>query len=83
MNGSNGWRALGGAQRASAGYPDCIASTECKQWPRGRIVYEMPTRRFVIYADRRPQQPAIIETLKLAFGLSGAEVIVRSDSHYR
>ena len=77
------WRALTGARRASAGFPDCIASTEYDQWPRGRIVFETPLRRFVLYADRRLQQPAIIEALKIAFGLSGAEVIVRSDSHYR
>jgi hypothetical protein len=77
------WRALSGAQRASAGYPDRIASTEYDEWPRGRIVFEIPTRRFVLYADRRLQQPAIIEALKAAFGLSKAEVIVKSDSHYR
>jgi hypothetical protein len=77
------WQALGGARRAAAGYPDRIASTEYDQWPRGRIVYETPSRRFVIYADRRLQQPAIIEALKTAFGLNGAEVIFRSDSRYR
>jgi hypothetical protein len=40
-------------------------------------------RRFVIYADRRLQRPDIIDALKIAFGLIEAEVIVRSDSHYR
>ena len=77
------WRALTGARRASAGFPDCIASTEYDQWPRGRIVFERSLRRFVLYADQRLQRAAIIEALKVAFGLSGAEVIVRSDSHYR
>jgi len=77
------WRALGGAKRISAGYPNCIGSTEYEQWPRGRIVFETSMRRFVLYADRRLQQPAIIAALKSAFGLSGAEVIVKSDSHYR
>jgi len=77
------WQALSDAQRASAGYPDRIASTEYDQWPRGRIVHETPQRRFVIYADRRLQRPDIIDALKIAFGLNEAEVIVRSDSHYR
>ena len=77
------WQALGGAGRAAAGYPDRIASTEYDQWPRGRIIYETPTRRFVLYADRRLQQPDIIDALKTVFGLNGTEVIVRSDSHYR
>jgi hypothetical protein len=77
------WQALSGGSRAAAGYPDRIGSTEYDQWPRGRIVYETPSRRFVVYADRRLQQPAVIDALKTAFGLNGAEVIVRSDSHYR
>jgi hypothetical protein len=76
---------LGGARLAAKGYPDRIASTEYDQWPRGRIVYETPTRRSVIYADRRLQQQDIIYALKTAFGLTESELIVRirSDPHYR
>lgn len=77
------WQALGAARRATLGYPDLIASTEYDQWPRGRIVYETLARRFVLYADRRLQKPAIIDALKAAFGLNQAEVIIRSDAHYR
>ncbi len=77
------WQALGGAGRALAGYPDHIASTEYDEWPRGRIVYETPARRLVLYADRRLQQVAMINALKTAFGLNQADVVVRGDSHYR
>ncbi len=77
------WKALGGTVRAAAGYPNRIASTEYDQWPRGRIVYEVRSRRFVLYADRRLQQPDIIDAVRNVFGLGGSEVIVRSDSHYR
>lgn len=79
------WQTLGGARLATLGYPDRIASTEYDQWPRGRIVYETPTRHFVIYADRRLQNPDITDALKTAFGLTENELIVRirSDSHYR
>jgi hypothetical protein len=77
------WQALGGAGCALAGYPDRIASTEYDEWPRGRIVYQTPALRFVLYADRRLQQPAIIDALKTVFGLHQAKVIVRGDSHYR
>jgi hypothetical protein len=77
------WQALGGAGRRAAGLPNQIGSTEYDQWPRGRIVYESPLRRFTLYADRRLQKPDIIDALKVAFGLIGREVIVRSDSHYR
>ena len=74
------WREL-----AALGYPGRIVWTEYDQWPRGRIVYQTPTQRFVLYADRRLQQPTIIDALKTAFGLNDAKVkvIVRSDSHYR
>ncbi|MGB8900757.1 MAG: hypothetical protein WCC90_16630 [Methylocella sp.] len=79
------WQELGGARLVAKGYPDRISSTEYDQWPRGRIVYETPMRRFVIYADRRLQKPDIIGALKTAFGLTESELIVtiRSDSHYR
>jgi len=77
------WQALGIVRLKSTGYPDLIWSSEYDQWPRGRIVYEMPTRRFVLYADRRLQKPGVIDALKTAFGLNEAEVIVTSDSHYR
>jgi hypothetical protein len=78
-----GWQALGAARLAALGYPELLAVTEYDEWPRGRIVYETLARRFVLYADRRLQKPAIIDTLKAAFGLDQAEVIIRSDAHYR
>jgi len=77
------WRVLGAARLASIGYPGHIASTEYDQWPRGRIVYEVPTQRFVLYADRRLQKPDTVDALKTAFGLIQAKVMVRSDAHYR
>jgi hypothetical protein len=79
------WQALGMTRLTALGYPSRIAWTEYDQWPRGRIVYQTATQRFVLYADRRLQQPALIDALKTAFGLEDAKVkvIVRSDSHYR
>jgi hypothetical protein len=77
------WQALGVTRLAAMGYPVPIASTEYDEWPRGRIVYETPVQRFVIYADRRLQAPATIDAIKTAFGLGDAEVIVKSDLHYR
>lgn len=77
------WQALGSARLTATGYPDLILSSEYDQWPRGRIVYETPTRRFVLYTDRRLQRPNINNALKAAFGLNEAEIVVRSDAHYR
>ena len=78
------WQALGMERLAALGFPDRIAWTEYDRWPRGRIAYQTPTQRFVFYADRRLQKPAIIDVLKTAFGLNEpeVEVSVRSDSHY-
>jgi len=73
------WQALGMARLVAVGYPGRIGWTEYDQWPRGRIVYETLTRRFVLYADRRLQKPDVIDVLKTAFGLNDAEVFVRSD----
>ena len=78
-----GWQALGATRLASMGYPVRIVSTEYDEWPRGRIVYETMSQRFVIYADRRLQAPDTIDAIKTAFGLGEATVIVKSDLHYR
>jgi hypothetical protein len=77
------WQALGATRLASMGYPEHIVLTEYDEWPRGLIVYETPMQRFVIYADRRLQAPDTIDAIKVAFGLGDAEVIVKSDLHYR
>jgi len=77
------WRKLGASRLAALGLPRRIASTEYDEWPRGRIVYEKPTRRFVIYADRRLQAPDVIAAVKTAFGLDRLDAVVRSDLHYR
>ena len=77
------WQASGSARLVSKGYPAAIASTEYDEWPRGRVIYETLTRRFVIYADRRLQSREVVDALKQAFGLGAADTVVRSDSHYR
>ena len=77
------WRTLGGAGLRAAGLPTAIAASEYDDWPRGRVVYEVSARRFVIYADQRLQRHKIVERLEITFGLSHVETIVRSDLHYR
>jgi hypothetical protein len=77
------WKRLGSAQLVALGYPKRISWTEYDDWPRGRIVYEKPARRFIIYADLRLQKPDVYDALKIAFGLNNAAVIVVSDAHYR
>jgi hypothetical protein len=77
------WRKLGASRLAALGLPRQIAATEYEEWPRGRIVYEKPARRFIIYADRRLQGSDAIAAVETAFGLDRLEAVVRSDLHYR
>lgn len=77
------WQSLGSSRLRSLGYPEQIVSSEYDEWPRGRIVHEVPSNRFVLYADRRIQQPETIAALTKAFHLQGHSVVVMSDTHYR
>jgi hypothetical protein len=77
------WQALGATGLRAAGLPPEIGLREYDEWPRGRVVYEVPHRRFVLYADQRLQWPEILAQLRQAFGLANADVIVRGDPHYR
>lgn len=77
-----GWRASGAAALKQIGLPMEIATTEYEDHPRGRVVLDRRTDRFVIYADRRLQKAAIIADIKDCFAIAGKASIVRSDSHY-
>lgn len=77
------WQALGATRLVALGYPAAIASTEYDAWPRGRVVYESPVERFVLYADRRLQTQSVINALKVGLGLVEAKVVVMSDTHYQ
>jgi hypothetical protein len=78
-----GWQALGLSRLRSFGFPYDIITSEYDDWPRGRIVHEVPANRFVLYADRRLQKPEIIAAITEAFRLEAQKVVVRSDAHYR
>ncbi len=66
------------------GLPVEIKSTEYEHYRRGRVVYEKPSKTFVIYADASLQVPEVVAKIMQAFQLEGqANVNVRSDSHYR
>lgn len=77
------WRKMGVARLKSLGLPARIATSEYDEHPRGRVVYEQSSSRFVLYADRRLQSPEIVAALKCAFGIAEVEVAVMSDLHYR
>lgn len=51
-----------------------IADHEYEFFPRGRIVYNMTTGRFILYADRRLQQDATIAAIRLRLRISGRHI---------
>lgn len=62
---------------------EAIAHHEYEDFPRGRIVYNIKTRQFILYADRRLQQEHAISSITGKFGLAPGTFVVRSDAHYR
>jgi hypothetical protein len=60
-----------------------IAHHEYEDFPRGRIVYNIKTASFIVYADRRLQFPDMVIRIASVFGLARGTFIIRSDAHYR
>lgn len=77
-----GWQRLGATQLARKGFPSIIATTLYDQWPRGRVVHNLSTRSFILYADRKLQQPAILTRVMTTFGLPPGLTSIQSDAHY-
>jgi hypothetical protein len=77
------WQMVGDKALDAAGFPKSILWTEYDEWPRGRVVYEVPANRFVLYADPDLQRPAIVALLKTILGIATADVAVKCDLHYR
>jgi hypothetical protein len=78
-----GWQALGSKALVATGFPKAILFTEYDEWPRGRVVYETLANRYILYADRHLQRPDTVAALKTIFGIATADVVVKSDLHYR
>ncbi len=78
-----GWRRLGPAGLARNGLPTLIAWHEYEHFPRGRVVFDTGTGRFILYAHRKLQAPSAMGGILHAFGLGPGQCDVRSDPHYR
>jgi hypothetical protein len=52
-------------------------------WPRGRIVFNRPRDRFIIYADRKLLNPRFISQIQARFNLPPERVETATDEHYR
>jgi hypothetical protein len=74
--------ALGAGELGRRGLPTAPVWSEYEEWPRGRVVYHVPTERFILYADRQLQQPETLNLIIHRFGLPQDRYEVRSDRHY-
>ena len=59
-----------------------IATDEYEEWPRGRIVFDIPTSRFVIDADRSLLTAPYLAAITAHFQLP-PPVDAHPDPHYR
>jgi hypothetical protein len=77
------WQKLTAAELAKQGIPQAVAYHEYEDFPRGRIVYHVKARQFILYADRSLQHPRTLTEIVDRFALSPRTYVVRSDAHYR
>jgi hypothetical protein len=79
------WESLarsGAAQLRRRGLPTAPAWSEYEEWPRGRVVFHVPTRQFVVYADRKLWPRPVLGPIVARFGLRGCGFDLRGDPHY-
>jgi len=76
------WQKLDATALAQQAIPQTVAYHEYEDFPRGRIVYHVKARQFIIYADRRLQRPDVLTDIVSLFDISQGTFVVRSDAHY-
>lgn len=78
-----GWRQLGPAGLVRRGLPAVIAWHEYEHFPRGRVVFNTRSGRFILCADLKLQGRATLLEVLGVFGLDPLLCDVHSDPHYR
>lgn len=57
--------------------------SEYEEWPRGRVLYDRTTRRFVIRADLQLHHPTFVRLIADRFSIGVLKPLVVADDHYR
>lgn len=73
---------LGAPELRRRGFPTAVLWSEYEEWPRGRVVFHQPTRRFIVYADRKLWPRPILGLVLTRFGLRTQDIELRDDPHY-
>lgn len=76
-----GWRRADGG--ADADLRGILNLFEYEDWPRGRIVFNRPKKRFILYADRKLLRPETIAAIERLFALPPDRTDVETDFHYQ
>jgi hypothetical protein len=77
------WQKLSATALAKQAIPQPVAYHEYEDLPRGPIVHHAKARQFIIYADRRLQQPEVMNDIATLFAIAPGTFVARSDAHYR
>lgn len=77
------WQRLGPEGLRRQGLPAEIAWNEYEHFPRGRIVFHVPTTTFVVYADPLLHEPRTVANIATLFALPTSRFAVQADEHYR
>jgi hypothetical protein len=80
------WTVLSRSSAAAlkaARVPTAPLWSEYEEWPRGRVLYDCESSRFVVRADRQLHRPAFIRLIVDAFAIADAPLTVLADDHYR
>ena len=59
-------------------FHDC----KCKDWPRGRVIYNTKTQRFDVYLNEQLQTPGFESEILAYFNLPEDKTSFASDPHY-
>lgn len=78
----DGLRAVGAWKLRRLGLPLAPLWSEYEEWPRGRVVFHAPSRRFVIYLDRKLRYAAMVAAIIERFSLEGCSCDLQGDPHY-
>jgi hypothetical protein len=77
------WQTLSAAALAKQHIPQAVAYHEYEDFPRGRIVFQIKSGQFIVYADRRLQRSDVVTDIATLFAIAPGTFVVRSDAHYR
>ncbi|MCO6415849.1 hypothetical protein JYK14_06625 [Siccirubricoccus sp. KC 17139] len=74
--------ALGAAELRRRGVPLAPLWSEYEEWPRGRVVFDVPRKTPVLYADRKLHRAESLSLIQHRFNLPDGAFDLRTDSHY-